>query len=556
LIRQDLLPRCCRAAIAVGFVSLVACSGGSSSTPPPPPPPFVAVAATPFGTARMDLLWAANGVTPASFNVYRSTSAGTAGALVVSLPATTTAYRDSGLAANTTYFYTVESVVSGAAAVRSPQTSASTAQVPVFPQDVSGFSVTRVGSVVTLSWDPYPGATSFDIYRSGIQGLPVGAPGSITQLYGPLVVSGSFRTSFVDWEIAGSGHYSYEVVFLNSGATQSAKARAEIDIPVGALPGVDKPILDVWSSSKDSTSVHLFWWGSPGATAQHVYTGPTTTTITPLQGYPSNPLEGAQNFVAIQTVSPMYYQMDVSIFILPTGQSCFAVESEDGAARADSSAVCVNISAPPTTAGVTGVHTTVSNPTTITVAWDAPAGASNYRVYRLNSSTDPLSAAATWIGGVTGTSYVDSGLTPGTTYYYRVTAFPTGGGVESAPSDYALGKTLKALAPDVYPPLVLGAGQALLTWGGYNAGTTFKIYGGGASLPSAIDPNHLVLSTTLDPVTHESAWAHTVSAPTDAYAAFLLSAGIVVVWGGYWITEVYPDGTESPRSGFIPFVYL
>ncbi len=63
-----------------------------------------------------------------------------------------------------------------------------------------------------------------------------------------------------------------------------------------------------------------------------------------------------------------------------------------------------------------------------TLSWSSVAGTTGYRVYR--STTDPPANA---IVSTETTTYVDSGLVNGTTYYYAVTALD--GGNESAPSD-------------------------------------------------------------------------------------------------------------------------
>ena len=80
----------------------------------------------------------------------------------------------------------------------------------------------------------------------------------------------------------------------------------------------------------------------------------------------------------------------------------------------------------------TGVATSGATSGSMTVGWNAVAGASGYNVYRngtrVNAST------------VTGTSYVDSGLASGTTYSWTVTDLDSGG-VESARSAAASGTT-------------------------------------------------------------------------------------------------------------------
>ena len=279
-----------------------------------------------------------------------------------------------------------------------------------------------------------------------------------------------------------------------------------------------------------------------------------TPPITPKQGGTGAALDAGGSAIPIYQVSPGYFRMDVPLNLLPSGYTWFAVEAVKGTYAADSGSIGIPGSAP-APVGVSSVRTSPRNPTTIDVSWGAVSGRSvNYKVYRLTSPTDPLSSG-TLLGSTTATTYRDTGLAQATTYYYRVTVLA--GGIESAPSDCASGKTFNAAAPVTYlaVPVILVPGQSLLAWAGHNAGTTFNVYGGGALLPNAIDSGNLVLATTLDPITGESAWQHTVSAPTEAYAAFLLSFGLTPVYGHYWITEVYPDGTESNKSEFIMFVY-
>jgi hypothetical protein len=65
----------------------------------------------------------------------------------------------------------------------------------------------------------------------------------------------------------------------------------------------------------------------------------------------------------------------------------------------------------------------------VTLNWDSSAGATNYKVERATSPNGPFTVIAS---NATGTSFVDTGLTDGTTYYYRVTALNGTG--QSAPS--------------------------------------------------------------------------------------------------------------------------
>ena len=54
----------------------------------------------------------------------------------------------------------------------------------------------------------------------------------------------------------------------------------------------------------------------------------------------------------------------------------------------------------------------------VTLAWNASSGATSYNVYR--STTSNGEGSSPLVSGLTGTTYADSGLTNGTTYYYKV----------------------------------------------------------------------------------------------------------------------------------------
>src|SRR5262249_55957677 len=97
----------------------------------------------------------------------------------------------------------------------------------------------------------------------------------------------------------------------------------------------------------------------------------------------------------------------------------------------------------PTSVTATAGHTQIG------LSWTAPAGAVSYKVYR---GTTPGGEGATPIAtGITGTSYIDAGLTDGVTYYYRVSALNAGG--EGSPS-------LEVSATSKFLVLAIDAGGA------------------------------------------------------------------------------------------------
>src|SRR5262249_26786969 len=73
---------------------------------------------------------------------------------------------------------------------------------------------------------------------------------------------------------------------------------------------------------------------------------------------------------------------------------------------------------------------------TVTLGWTAYPGAAGYNVYRGTSSGGEVAVAT----GISGTSFLDTGLTLGTKYYYQVTSFDAG--AESARSSEITATTL------------------------------------------------------------------------------------------------------------------
>ena len=108
-----------------------------------------------------------------------------------------------------------------------------------------------------------------------------------------------------------------------------------------------------------------------------------------------------------------------------------------------------------TSSGITGTKSGISvapaAPTDLTASavsssqinltWDASAGATGYEIERSLSATSGFSE----VGTATATSYSDTGLTAGTTYYYQVIA--TGGGKSSGASNTA-SATTSGTAPE------------------------------------------------------------------------------------------------------------
>lgn len=113
--------------------------------------------------------------------------------------------------------------------------------------------------------------------------------------------------------------------------------------------------------------------------------------------------------------------------------------------------------------------------TALVVTWTAPDRADSYKLYRWSSGTRWTEVEA----GITGVTHTDTGLSPATTYYYRVVATNSIG--DSGYSQYTAGTTLASkptAAPGNFRAVVdnvAGQTTVVLTWNMVSGATTYEV---------------------------------------------------------------------------------
>jgi fibronectin type 3 domain-containing protein len=146
------------------------------------------------------------------------------------------------------------------------------------------------------------------------------------------------------------------------------------------------------------------------------------------------------------------------------------------------------------------------------LSWSAVSGAASYNVYRGTAS----GAEALLQSGVTGTTFTDTGLTNGTTYYYKVSAVNAAG---ESPLSVEVSATPQVAAP-VAPTGVTvahGDAQATLSWSAVSGASSYNVYRSTASGAEALLQSGVTSTTFTDTgLTNGTTYYYKVSAVNAA----------------------------------------
>ena len=280
----------------------------------------------------------------------------------------------------------------------------------VAPGVPSGVVATAGNAQVSLLWIAVSGATSYNVKRSTTSGGPY------TQMSAPT------GASYVDHSVINGTKYFYVVSALDA-AGQSGNSTEVSATP--AAPTQTPAVPGGLVAAAGNGQVSLLWTPSSGATSYNVKRsaangGPFTQIAVPTSSaYTDSGL----------TNETIYY------YVVSAVNS--AGESANSAQVSATPAAPVQIPAVPVAVVATAGNAQVS------LTWAASSGATSYHVKRGTTSGGPY----TQVGTPTSTSYNDSGLTNGTTYYYVVTAVNSAG--ESASSKQVTATPIVPVTPDV-----------------------------------------------------------------------------------------------------------
>jgi fibronectin type 3 domain-containing protein len=238
--------------------------------------------------------------------------------------------------------------------------------------------------------------------------------------------------------------YYYKVRAYNNsggGSDQSYYASATTSGSVLATP------TNVTAVAQSSSSIYVSWYQVSGASGYRVYRADSSGYYSPLP----------------DTSNASY--MDTGLSSNTTYSYKVIAYNNSGGASPQSNPVSAT-----TLIGVpTSVTATAQSSTSIGVSWGSVSGASGYHIYRATSSSGSYSN----IVSVYGVSYTDTGLSPNTTYYYKISAYSNTG--ESEQSYYTYTTTYVSV-PTGLTAVAQSPSSISVSWDPVNEASYYRVY--------------------------------------------------------------------------------
>jgi fibronectin type 3 domain-containing protein len=434
---------------AMNNVGESANSSQASATPIFTVPPVPTGLAATAGNAQVSLSWTtSSGAT--SYNVKRATTSG--GPYTTIASPTTTSYTDTGLNNGTIYYYVVSAVNAAGESANSSQASAT---------PLAG------GGVVIWSAAVNIGSNSGEMDVSTTGNLlyayawgNVNATVNGVAFTGTAATSGSIPSSNPDITLTTSWAYYHNNSGPTSGLTAAYRTMLAGDIDqysYNAGPQVitlnkltigHTYLIQAWSSSASD--------GWNNTAKQLTVTNANGNTVT-CYGF-GNPANGLGQYTT-------------GTFTANATTQTFAIIGVNyGYPRINSIQVrdTTGGGSPPPTP--TGLSATAGN-AQVSLSWTASSGATSYNVKRATVNGGPY----TTVASPTTTSYTDTGLNNGTTYYYVVSA--VNGSGDSANSSQVSATPTAGSPPPIPTGLTATAGnaQVALSWNASTGATSYNI---------------------------------------------------------------------------------
>jgi rhamnogalacturonan endolyase len=452
---------------------------------------------------------------------YAMIASGVTGPVCGSGPNNAT-WLDTNAVNGTTYYYVVQSVNPTGGSGNSSQSPGATPSASLSttaPATPTGLAVTGTGHhSVTLSWNASAGANYYTVLRSILVNTGGGSSNTLSTI---TLNNTNTGTTYTDTSVTDGSIYSYFINATSAGGT-SGNSASVVVVPVPPAPATAPGSLT--ASIVQTTNVTLNWSAVSGTV------GYVITRATSANG----------SYTLLGSVTETTYK-DVGVNSNATYY--YHVEAMNAGGTSTNSLVTVN--GPP--AAPASLSATAGN-TQIALTWPASNGATNYILKRGISSGNETT---TVFSIYSGTSYTDTNLLNGTTYYYIVIATGPGGTSPGSPEASATPST-NAASGLVWTGAVSPAWDTTTT--NWLNGTIAVTYADGTNVFFGDSPvtANVVISSVVNPgsVTFaNSATNYTVSGAGISGATSLVktNAGTVT----FSSTNSYTGGTVVNGGGIV-----
>jgi subtilisin family serine protease len=225
-------------------------------------------------------------------------------------------------------------------------------------------------------------------------------------------ISGEQNWISVQHSLFSLGNHTLKWSYIKDSSGSSGSDSGWLDLVQYNLTVPSPPILHPIASPSTTSNINLTWDPLLNATSYKIFRDTTNITdISTLTAVASN-ITGTSYVDTVMTNGTFYY------VIVATNA---AGDSEPSN--------CVNVTVvfyPPEAPILNAIVPNPSQNGSITLTWNGVSGATNYSIYRSNSSINSLTGLNPIASGITAQSYTNSGLSNGT-YYFVIIAFNASG---------------------------------------------------------------------------------------------------------------------------------
>lgn len=443
-------------AVYNGLQSTQALTTSSAVTAASAPAAPTGLAISNVVASQLSLSWTVP-VGATSGTVYRGTVSG--GEVVLALTGNgVNTYVDISIVPGTVYYYYVTGTENGIEGAASSEVSAFAGglSAPGAPISLAASSVSTGIQLVwgIAPWSVNPLVLSYNIYRNTVSGAE--------RLVATLVPPNVF--SFIDTTIDVGVLYYYQIAAVNAAGVGDLSNETSSIWAAASQPSQPRSFS---ATSTVSGQVSLTWLApssvpSGGIVYYNLYRGTVLGSEVLLPFEVPNGTSYTDQYQIVDGTT--YYYILTAV----ASASQFYIE---GARSVRTSVVAFTtmVSVAPILTGATAGTNQVA------LTWTAPAGTViSYNLYRGTASGAEIKVTAIASGA---TSYTDSSLTAGVTYFYKITAVNTSG--ESAQSN-ELSAIPTATTPTAPTPVFAVPGNLnnWLSWGSIGNATTYNVYRG------------------------------------------------------------------------------